>query len=561
MNFGVSTPLPGGGASSRGWVRTVIQTLLILTAVMLPVVVMAYSSNPPAALTGAPGEGTCGSCHSPVTAGSGVTVAFPGNTLTYAPGGAAVPLSVALTGTGGFELSTRVQNDNSQAGTLAAGANSALTTSSSVQYVRQTARAASFSVTWTPPATDVGNVVVYVAGVIGGQTYTNSYTLTPAVTAPPETISVSNSTLAFTYGGTAAAAQTVQVTSSGASLPFTATVATSSGGNWLSATPAAGNTPQGVSVSADANGLAVGTYSGTVTIASTGASNSPQTIDVTFDVTVAGPQPSPSISASPASLSFSAATNTTAVTPQSIDVSSSGTAVNLTAAATTATGGNWLSVTPASGPTPLTLAVAVDPTGLADGTYTGAVTVTGASASNSPLSIPVTLTVGTVTPPAAGPLSFSFNVIDSLSGGTDSLLLSGRGFIDSSAKIKGGGYWYRYAAGSGSSGDREGHHRGHRSVSSGTWAATGVKSFTPATSGKGGVLEITIDVTPLGGKPQKGTLRIASTGSDKGVKLTLDSGSVFMPTGTGFVVITTGTSSGGGEDDPGSGGPRRGHDH
>ena len=134
MHFGVE-PIPTGRVKSRrSWARPLALTLPILAAIMLPVVVMAYSSNPPLGLTSAPGEGNCGSCHNPVTAGSGVTVTFPSSALTYTPGGPAVPLTVAVTaGNGGFELSARVQNDNSQAGSLAAGAASAVSTSGSIQ--------------------------------------------------------------------------------------------------------------------------------------------------------------------------------------------------------------------------------------------------------------------------------------------------------------------------------------------------------------------------------------------------------------------------------------------
>ncbi len=570
INFGVE-PIPAGrGDKRRSWIRPLVQTLLILTAIMLPVIVMAYSSNPPAGLTGAPGESTCAGCHNPSTSGSGVTVTFPNSVLTYTPGGPAIPLTVALaSGNGGFELSARVQNDNSQAGTLTAGTASAVTTSGSVQYIAQTSLANSFSFTWTPPATNVGNVVIYVVGV-RGQTFTNSYTLTPAGTTTPETIAVSSSSLTFSYSGTAPATQTAQVTSSGAAIPFTTSVSTTSGGNWLSATPPAGNTPVGVTVMANPAGLAVGTYTGTVSVASTGATNSPQTIGVTFDVTVAGPVPLPAIASTPASLMFAAATNTTAVAPQNLMIASSDNSAQVLAAtAATTTGGNWLSVSPASGPTPLTLAVTADPAGLANGTYKGMVTLTGAGAANSPLAVPVTLTVGPTTPPFVGPLHFSFRVIDSQSGGSDSMLLDGYGSVDSAGKITGSGSFTRYTTSTtgGATGDATRDdvrsHRGHHTVATGHWSATSVNSFTPSTGKTGGVLEISVDLTTMGGTPQTGTMRIANTGTDTGVKLTIDGGATFMPTGTGSVNITTGsTSGGGGGDDPGEGtGATRGHDN
>jgi uncharacterized protein (TIGR03437 family) len=57
-------------------------------------------------------------------------------------------------------------------------------------------------------------------------------------------------------------------------------------------------------------------------------------------------------------------------------------------------GSGWLSATPASGVTPGTVTVSVNPASLAAGTYNGTVTIT-ASATGSPISIPVTLTVQT----------------------------------------------------------------------------------------------------------------------------------------------------------------------
>ena len=58
-----------------------------------------------------------------------------------------------------------------------------------------------------------------------------------------------------------------------------------SGGTWLAVTPASGTTPGSVSVSVNTTGLEAGTYSGSVTITSSGASNSPRTVQVTLAVT------------------------------------------------------------------------------------------------------------------------------------------------------------------------------------------------------------------------------------------------------------------------------------
>jgi uncharacterized protein (TIGR03437 family) len=93
-----------------------------------------------------------------------------------------------------------------------------------------------------------------------------------------QTLTASPTSLSFTYqvGAEAPAAKAVQVTSSGSAIPFTAAAATASGGDWLKITPASGNTPGPVSVTVDPASLAVGTYTGTITLASSGAGNSPK---------------------------------------------------------------------------------------------------------------------------------------------------------------------------------------------------------------------------------------------------------------------------------------------
>jgi uncharacterized protein (TIGR03437 family) len=78
---------------------------------------------------------------------------------------------------------------------------------------------------------------------------------------------------------------------------------------------------------------------------------------------------------------------------QGVSVGSSGTALTFSTSATTASGGNWLSVTPTSGTTPANLSISVNRSGLATGVYSGNVTISATGASNSPQSISVTLTV------------------------------------------------------------------------------------------------------------------------------------------------------------------------
>jgi len=536
-----------------------------ITAVLsVPLILMAYPSNPPAGETGAAvsGGSTCGtsSCHFHGTTAStgGVTAVFP---ATYTPGGPAMPITVTLAnGSGGFELSS-VQGtgtSETQAGSFTAATNTAVSTLSGIQYIFQTATATSFSFTWTPPATNVGTVTMNLAGVSGSTIYANTYTLTPAITSS-NTLSVSTSSLTFNYSGASVpASQTFQVSSSGASLSFTTSASTTpSGGTWLSAAPPGGTTPMGVTVSVDPTGLAAGTYTGSVSVAATGASNSPQSVSVTLNVT--GGSTTPSLMLSASSLTFTS-NNGGSASPQSVHVSSSGTAIDFNTTVATTAGGTWLSVSPTSGTTPTDVSVMVAPSGLTAGsTYTGTVTFTPTSGSASPQVLHVTLAVSGATPPPGTPppLSFNFYEVDKGSGGStrgNRLLINGSGSIDSSGHLSGHGNFTIYTTAShGSSEDAS-----SSVMSMGTWTATGVVSYAPVTASggdgdddgddhgrTGGTLTITVRLATKGGGTQTGTLKIANTGTDSGVTLSIDNGATFVPSGIGRVSIRTGSTTGG----------------
>ena len=84
----------------------------------------------------------------------------------------------------------------------------------------------------------------------------------------------------------------------------TAAVTTPPGGNWLQVSPSAGtfNTPATLTVSVNPTGLQGGTYSGIITIASSAATNSPQSVSVSLEVSLT--DPGPTILVSQSSLSF-----------------------------------------------------------------------------------------------------------------------------------------------------------------------------------------------------------------------------------------------------------------
>jgi hypothetical protein len=382
---------------------------------IIPLMVWSFSSNPP---PGAPGENTCGGCHNGPGSGN-VTVTSPTG-ATYTPG-VTKRLVVTITDSSatswGYEM-TAVQAaaTSTGAGTFtAADANSGTVTSGTKSYARQsndqagTTGSASFQVDWNPPASSVGNVGVYVAGVASGLTYTSSLTLTPAASGNPS-LALSPSTLSFSYqlGGSTPVAQNVAVTSSGAALSFTA----ASSATWLTVTPTSGTTPGTLGVGINTTGLTAGNYTGTVTVTSTGAANSPQTVSVNLTVTSGG-RGNPTLMLSPNTLSYTYQTGGTPPGKQNVAVTSSGTALSYTAASDQ----TWLAVTPASGSTPGALTVTVDPTGLAAGTYNGTLTVTSTGAANSPQTVKVTLTV---TAPGSGRLVAYPRVLSFSTGGGES---------------------------------------------------------------------------------------------------------------------------------------------
>lgn len=123
-----------------------------------------FSSNPPAARTGAPGEANCTACHSGTAmSAEGVVFFTVGGGPNYTPG-ETYPISIATVGgsKNGFELTILDGSDN-QAGTLAAGPNTSIISEGGRQYIRHSASEGmgSWTFDWTAPATNVGELTAY----------------------------------------------------------------------------------------------------------------------------------------------------------------------------------------------------------------------------------------------------------------------------------------------------------------------------------------------------------------------------------------------------------------
>ena len=112
---------------------------------------------------------------------------------------------------------------------------------------------------------------------------------------------------------------------------------------------------------------------------------------------------SPDISFSPASLNFKYQVGNALPASQTLQVKSSGAALNFTVSITGPMpyAAQWLSVSTNTGATPSTLKVYVNPNGLPSGSYSGTIVINAPGAATVSQNFPVTLDVGD----AAGTLS------------------------------------------------------------------------------------------------------------------------------------------------------------
>lgn len=161
----------------------------------------ASINGAPAARTGAPGEQTCTDCHNAGTNTGVFNVVAPSG---YVPGQTyTIQVQHATTDTTrrswGFEL-IPLTSGNAMAGTVAnLNTNTRVRVSGVKSYVTQTSAgtfsgqtlSAGWSFSWTAPATNVGNVTLYAAGLqaddsgdeSGDQTYVRSVIIPPVTTA------------------------------------------------------------------------------------------------------------------------------------------------------------------------------------------------------------------------------------------------------------------------------------------------------------------------------------------------------------------------------------------
>ena len=209
------------------------------------------------------------------------------------------------------------------------------------------------------------------------------------------TLSLNPANLTYLAFAGSAQALTQKLTlsnASGAAFNWTASAGTQSGGDWLRVPATSGTGQAALQVAANPAGLAPGTYQGSITVNAPGLAQATRTVAVTL--TIVG---RPVIATGAPALSFAAPGGQDAQ-PQSFTISNNGAAgfFSWVAIPSTATGGNWLSVSPGSAAGNAALQVTAHSAALVDGIYRGTIAISSPQAQNSPTTVPVTLTVGSL---------------------------------------------------------------------------------------------------------------------------------------------------------------------
>ena len=213
------------------------------------------------------------------------------------------------------------------------------------------------------------------------------------------------------YGGAKPLPQLLNITSTGASFTFIASVANSTGGNWLTISPSAYGyglaTPQNLIVTLNpAATLAAGTYTAEI-IAKSATGATSMIIPVTLTV---NPNTATFFDDMLGGVNFFQVTGGAVPAAQSVPIRNAGVGtLDWTAAATTSDGGAWLTLSPASGTAPSSLSVSVKSAnlpggGLVAGIFNGQIVL---KAGTDRQTIPVSVVVGANVFVPVAPLSFS----------------------------------------------------------------------------------------------------------------------------------------------------------
>lgn len=331
-----------------------------------------------------------------------------------------------------------------------------------------------------------------------------------AVPSPASALSVAPTALSFSTdsGGTTPPPQSITFWKGG---DRTKNYSVSANSSWITVTPSSGTIAterDEISVSVNPSGLSGGNYTTSIIISVQGFKGRINQTAIPVSFTVSGTSSTPSISLSPSALSFSGVAGGAAPTAQLITLKNpSGGTLSWTTNENVA----WLSLSSSSGTTTTesdSISATVNPTGLAAGTHTAAVTISASGAANTPQVIPVTLTLSA--PPTSTPV-ISLNV--------PSLTFTGT----SGAANPSGQYFTVSNTGTGTL----------------TWAAGDDAtwlSLSPAQGTNAGTVTATVNLSGLTAGTYNGTVTVSATGATS--KTLSVSFTVKQPTTAGAVNLT-----------------------
>jgi uncharacterized protein (TIGR03437 family) len=211
--------------------------------------------------------------------------------------------------------------------------------------------------------------------------------LTIASSGPIVAVNTAGALFQAIAGGGSTATRSIEVLNQGdSSSTVNWTASLISGSNWLSLASASSSgtataAAPGVltlALAPNATQLAAGPYYAIVEITDSNSLNSPQYVTAVLNLQASAAAPAPDLV--PSGLFFTTTVGGDAPSSQQVQINASSSApATFNAAASTSDNGTWLSVTPASGTasgqTAGSIAISVDPTGLAAGVYTGNVSV------------------------------------------------------------------------------------------------------------------------------------------------------------------------------------------
>jgi uncharacterized protein (TIGR03437 family) len=316
-------------------------------------------------------------------------------------------------------------------------------------------------------------------------------------------LSVGSTTVLLpTPGSLVFAAQTGQAAPSGQIIFFSGSdsalnplaISAVANNSWISVT----NDNTSVTVQVNPTGLSTGVYSGSVSVSQTGAANNPTPIPVILVVNGGGsggtPPANSNVTVTPTSLSYSAAAGSSPADQSLSITSTSGSAsVSFTVTATTTSGGSWLSTKTTSGSTPFNpLAVSVNSSALAAGTYNGniAIAPAGGTTVNIPVYLTVSVPVGVSATPTA--LTFTYRAGDAAPA-SQPVTVSGSGSAFT-ATASSNGSWLVASPGSGTAPGTVNVSINPTGLSAGTYNGTVVVNGASGAAGSTAV-NVTLTVT------------------------------------------------------------------